>query len=209
MNSAFYTSSIKEFVDQTPEAILGRLAKQNPFALDALQRNAWLSQIDFVQTQLGGLAGWIAFEFSIPRMGKRADAVLITSGIVFVLEFKVGSQHFDAAASDQAVDYALDLKNFHAGSHDRPIVPIVVATMASTPTFDLVWQSDGVASPIKTNGTDLGNVIERVTEASYAAREATSAGGRRPYPVRAMPTTPDTCLAANFIKLSASSCASY
>src|SRR5437867_3343094 len=121
MNSAFYSSSIKELSDQTPEAILGRLAKQNPFALDALQRNAWLSQIDFVQTQLGGLAGWIAFEFSIPRMGKRADAVLITSGIVFVLEFKVGSQHFDAAAADQAVDYALDLKNFHAGSHDRPI----------------------------------------------------------------------------------------
>ena len=171
MNSSFYSSSIRELVDQTPEAVLGHLAKQSPFSLDALQRNAWLSQIDFVQTQLGGLAGWIAFEFSIPRMGKRVDVVLITSGIVFVLEFKVGSQHFDAAASDQAVDYALDLKNFHAGSHDRPIVPIVVATMASTPAFDLVWQSDGVASPIKINGTDLGNVIERVIAQTPTQRE--------------------------------------
>jgi hypothetical protein len=147
MSSAFYSSSIKELVDQTPEAILGHLAKKNPFALDALQRNAWLSQIDFVQTQLGGLAGWIAFEFAIPRMGKRADLVLITSGIVFILEFKVGSQHFDASASDQAVDYALDLKNFHAGSHDRLIVPIVVATMASTPTFDLSWQKRRGSEP--------------------------------------------------------------
>ena len=93
-----------------------------------------LARLISSETQLGALDGWIAFEFAIPRMGKRADVVLVAAGIVFVVEFKVGSQHFDAAASDQVVDYALDLKNFHAGSHDRRIVPIVVATMADTPT---------------------------------------------------------------------------
>ena len=133
MNSSFYSSSIRDLVDQGSETVLGHLAKQNPFALDALQRNAWLSQIDLVCTHLGALDGWIAFEFAIPRMGKRADVVLIAAGIVFVVEFKVGSHQFEAAASDQVVDYALDLKNFHAGSHDRRIVPIVVATMACTP----------------------------------------------------------------------------
>jgi hypothetical protein len=75
MNSAFYSSSIKDLVDQTPETVLGYLAKPNPFSLDALQRNAWVSQIDLVRAQLGGLEGWIAFEFAIPRMGKRADVV--------------------------------------------------------------------------------------------------------------------------------------
>ena len=119
--NAFYSSSIADAVDQTSEAILGHLAKRNPFALDALQRNAWLSQIDLVRTPIPGLDGWIAFEFAIPRMGKRADVVLVTAGIVFVLEFKVGSHQFDAAAFDQVIDYALDLKNFHAGSHDRAI----------------------------------------------------------------------------------------
>jgi hypothetical protein len=162
MNSAFYSSSIKDLVDQTPETVLGYLAKKNPFSLDAPQRNAWLSQIDLVRAQLGGLEGWIAFEFAIPRMGKRADVVLITAGIVFVIEFKVGSHHFELAASDQVVDYALDLKNFHAGSHDKRIVPIVVATLASAPAFALTWGKDCVASPIKTNGDDLGTVIERV-----------------------------------------------
>ncbi len=98
MNGSFYSSSIKDLVDQSSETVLGYLAKQNPFALDALQRNAWLSQIDLVRTQLGALEGWVAFEFAIPRMGKRADVVLVAAGIVFVLEFKVGSQHFDAAA---------------------------------------------------------------------------------------------------------------
>ena len=162
MNIAFYSSPVRDIVDQTPETILGHLAKQNPFALDALQRNAWLSQIDLVQAQFDGLEGWIAFEFAIPRMGKRADVVLLTGGIVFVIEFKVGSHQFDAAASDQVVDYALDLKNFHAGSHDKRIVPIVVATMAPTSAFDLFWGSDGVAHPIKTNASDLGISIRKV-----------------------------------------------
>jgi hypothetical protein len=36
----------------------------------------------------------------------------------------------DRSAIEQAHDYALDLKNFHRGSHNLPIVPIVVATRA-------------------------------------------------------------------------------
>src|SRR4051794_17772703 len=162
MNNSFYSSSIKDFVDQGSETVLGYLAKQNPFALDAQQRNAWLSQIDLVRSKLGALEGWVAFEFAIPRMGKRADVVLITAGIVFVLEFKVGSHHFEAAATDQVVDYSLDLKNFHSGSHDRRIVPVVVATMANTPEFHLIWERDGVASPIRTNGADLADIVECV-----------------------------------------------
>ncbi|MGY4317633.1 DUF2075 domain-containing protein [Bradyrhizobium sp. JR3.5] len=162
MNGAFYSSSIQELVDHAPEAVLGILAKQNPFALDALQRNAWLSQIDLVRAQFRGLDGWIAFEFAIPRMGKRADVVMTSAGIVFVIEFKVGAHQFDAAAIDQVLDYALDLKNFHSGSHERRIVPIVVATMAELPSFALTWGADSVASPIRSNGGNLDQIIGRV-----------------------------------------------
>ncbi|MGY3610776.1 MULTISPECIES: DNA/RNA helicase domain-containing protein [unclassified Bradyrhizobium] len=132
--------------------------------MDALQRNAWLGQIDIVRRQLRGLNGWIAFEFAIPRMGKRADVVLVTAGFVFVIEFKVGSHQFDAAAFDQVMDYALDLKNFHAGSHDRRIVPIVVATMADESPFELTWGSDGVASPIGSNGSNLGRIVDEMVK---------------------------------------------
>ncbi|TAI63745.1 DNA/RNA helicase domain-containing protein, partial [Bradyrhizobium sp. Leo170] len=160
--TAYYSSPIADVVDQASEAILGHLAKRNPFALDALQRNAWLGQIDIVRRQLRGLNGWIAFEFAIPRMGKRADVVLVTAGVVFVIEFKVGSRQFDAAAFDQVMDYALDLKNFHAGSHDRRIVPIVVATMADESPFKLTWGLDGVAGPIGSNGNNLGKFVAEV-----------------------------------------------
>ena|ERR1700677_1557935 len=61
MNGAFYSNSIKDLLDQSPEAILGHFAKQNPFALDPLQRNAWLTQISLLQSQFGDLDGWIAF----------------------------------------------------------------------------------------------------------------------------------------------------
>lgn len=138
MNNYFYSRSIKDLVDQSPEAILGHIAKQNPFSLDALQRNAWLAQIAILQRELAGLnGGWLAFEFAIPRMGKRADNIILFGGNIFVLEFKVGTEQFDNTARDQVVDYALDLKNFHSGSHDRPIVPIVVATGAPDTAYSL------------------------------------------------------------------------
>jgi hypothetical protein len=184
--NAFYSNPIADVVDQTAEAILGHLAKRNPFALDALQRNAWLSQIDLVQRQLQSVDGWIAFEFAIPRMGKRADVVLVTAGIVFVIEFKVGSRQFDAAAFDQVMDYALDLKNFHAGSHDRPIVPIVVATLAEEAPFQLTWGSDGVAGAIASNGNNLGTIVAEVTKQTPAQAgldgERWSRAGYKPTP---------------------------
>jgi len=59
---------------------------------------------------------------------------------------------------------AVDLKNFHAGSHDRRIVPIVVATMAGESPFELRWGSDGVAGPIGSNGNNLGKFVAEVVK---------------------------------------------
>jgi hypothetical protein len=187
MHSAYYSSSINHFIAEAPETVLGELAKHNSFALDPLQRNAWLSQIELLQSQLAGSdTGWIAFEFAIPRMGKRVDVVLIIAGIVLVVEFKVGSAQFDVSAFDQVVDYALDLKNFHAGSHDRRLVPIVVATQAETAPFSLAWGDDGVALPVRTNGNDLGNllrvVLARTPKQPELEGEVWSRTGYKPTP---------------------------
>jgi hypothetical protein len=165
MNNSFYSSSIKDLVDQSPETILGHLAKQNSFSLEALQRNAWLAQISILQSELQALAsGWVAFEFAIPRMGKRADNIVLVGSVIFVLEFKVGTEQFDSVALDQVVDYALDLKNFHGGSHDRPIVPIVVATGAPDSVHSLIWADDRVAKPVLSNGVGLGALIKDISD---------------------------------------------
>jgi hypothetical protein len=38
-------------------------------------------------------------------MGKRVDNIIILDGIIFLVEFKIGEEHFTAAAIDQVMDY--------------------------------------------------------------------------------------------------------
>ncbi len=99
-------------------------------------------------------------------VSSRADAVLIKENVVFVIEFKVGATAHTSIAFDQVEDYALDLKNFHEGSHTVPIVPILVSTHAeSHPIPDITFADDLVASPVGTNKTDLGGVIDAICSA--------------------------------------------
>src|SRR5438105_2148387 len=94
---AWYASSIERFRTTATEEILGTLAKNSGFAILPTQRDAWLIQIDFLRDRLRGLHGALFFEFSIPRMGRRIDVVLLTGGILFVIEFKAGATAFDGA----------------------------------------------------------------------------------------------------------------
>ena len=130
--------------------------------------------------------GRIFLEFYIPRMGKRADAVLIAENIVFVIEFKAGASGHASIAFDQVEDYALDLKNFHEGSHTVPIVPVLVSTNAeSQPIPDLRFADDLVASPVGTNKTDLGELIDVICAARAFPRldiDEWMAKGYRPTP---------------------------
>ncbi|MBN9597782.1 MAG: DUF2075 domain-containing protein [Afipia sp.] len=170
MLPAYYSADIQKFVDENPHAISGHLAEcsQN---VDGLQINAWIGQIRLLQRELANLnEGWIAFEFAIPRMGKRADNIIVYDGCIFVLEFKVGSERFDRAAKDQVVDYALDLKNFHAGSHEEYVVPIVLATGANAVEGKIVWSADKVAEPIVTNGLGLAKLIQSIATSAIPRR---------------------------------------
>jgi hypothetical protein len=118
-----------------------------------------------LQDHLGGLTGSILIEFSIPRMGRRIDAVLLIGPVVFVLEFKVGDTVFDRAAVDQVWDYALDLKNFHEASHAAPIVPILIATSARvSASIELRSDADHVYRPLSACSADLRPSIERIVQ---------------------------------------------
>ena len=127
MNRAYYSETISNFLDQSPNEILGIIANNNDFSLEQTQRESWKYQVDLLKEVLSPYSGSIYFEFSIPRMGKRIDVLLIIKSIIFVLEFKVGEKDYPAYALDQVMDYALDLKNFHETSHERLIAPILIA----------------------------------------------------------------------------------
>ena len=87
-----------------------------------------------MKSQLSGIQGEIFFEFAIPRMGKRVDNIIISYDKVFVVEFKVGESEYKNHDKDQVIDYTLDLKNFHEGSHHSKLIPILVATEAVSKT---------------------------------------------------------------------------
>jgi len=75
---AYYSADRERFFSDTPSHILGELTRHHHFDVEAGQKQAWLKQIDLLRTALADVAAFtLYFEFAIPRMGKRADAVVI------------------------------------------------------------------------------------------------------------------------------------
>lgn len=165
--NAYYESTLVEFLQLPNDAILGRIMGNDMSAETRnLQRNTWKDEIDILKRELEDLPlqdekAKILFEYTIPRMGKRVDAVVLYKNIVFVLEFKCGSEGYYSADYDQVYDYALDLKNFHEMSSDKLIVPILIATEAPYVVNDLVINSQ-VMRPLKCNASEIGALIESV-----------------------------------------------
>ena len=164
MQREYYSDSIANFRETTPDKILGTLARNNDFSLERTQREAWMEEIDILHKVLLPFDGAIYFEYSIPRMGKRIDVVLLVGPAIFVLEFKIGEKEFLSSAIDQVWDYALDLKNFHESSHAHLIAPILIATKAKSvlPVVSATLQNDKLLFPIKCNVKLLDQVISKV-----------------------------------------------
>ncbi len=161
MKREYYSNSIADFRNTTPDLILGALARNNDFSLEQTQRDAWLYEIIVLQKTLSQFHGTIYFEYSIPRMGRRIDVVLLIGAVIFVLEFKVGEKEYPSYAIDQVWDYALDLKNFHEASHDHFIAPILIATHAKSQAriVATTTHNDKMLFPIKSNSLMLEQVI--------------------------------------------------
>ena len=170
MDRFYYQNSIAGFLADSENAILGALARSNTFDLIDLQRNAWLYEIKLLKDMLRAEpVGQIVFEYSIPRLGKRIDVVLLLHGIVFVLEFKVGAEEYLRQDLEQVWDYALDLKNFHEASRELPVVPILVATDAESASIqkEVSHYDDQVFEPISANAGALSGIIMQFV-AAYA-----------------------------------------
>lgn len=171
MGRAYYEASASKFRDTSPHEVLGFLVERHAFSTDEKQRDAWLLEIRHLQGIASALpSSYYFLEFAIPRMGKRADAVIIFDGVIFVVEYKVGDSEYQSKDFAQVVDYCLDLKNFHEGSHDRIIVPVLVATNAAAVSNRIELWQDKVAHPVRSNYLRLSELIQR------AASEFSSSG---------------------------------
>lgn len=162
MLNYYYSDSIENFLTTTTEHIIGSITNSNHFDSTRNQNKAWKEQMLILKSELIGINGTVFFEFSIPRMGKRIDCVLIIENIVFIIEFKVGETEYFSYNVDQVWDYALDLKNFHKPSHTAVIVPILVATEADDVLVKIATTShdDNLTQPIRTNKNGIKTIIQ-------------------------------------------------
>lgn len=159
----YYSSPIRDFIHQDAPAIVGELVRQSAHDITINQRNAWQEEIDLLKDILKKYAGRgsVYFEYNIPRLGRRIDAIVLIDGVVFILEFKTDQGSFERADIAQVWDYALDLKNFHEGSHRRTLIPILVATDAPQGyMLDFVRYEDQVFKPLLSDKSHLKVCID-------------------------------------------------
>jgi hypothetical protein len=167
MDRSYYSEKVLDFLVETDASILGKLGSAyNLQSLSLRQGYAWEDQIRLLKTSCKGLENaHIFFEFAIPRMGKRVDNVIVIGNHVLVIEFKVGSETYNQSSIDQVLDYALDLRNFHEGSHEVNLVPILVSTDADFVQCEIVNQFP-VHKPILCNTDSLSMALSKIANLS-------------------------------------------
>ncbi len=146
---AWFACTGAELLARDAADIVGRLASAQQargFSGSTDQQAAWEDQVAVLRTALAAhdSAGWtIALEYDLLRLERRIDAVLLTDRAILCLEFKLNDR--SPSALREAEDYALDLRDFHAGSRAHPIVPMLVAGNAPSAEpapsllLDAVW----------------------------------------------------------------------
>jgi len=160
----YYSEEINRFCNEDKSSILGKLVERHEFSLEEQQRNSWEFQIRNLQVWLKDIEGQVIFEYSIPRMGKRIDCLVISGAVVFAIEFKVGASKFEKHAINQVLDYALDLKNFHEQSHNKIVVPVLICTEAEQESLQLNLYEDGLAKVLHSSGKSIASLIQNITD---------------------------------------------
>lgn len=162
----YYSDAISTFLTKSVNEIVGELTLTSQHDINDETSHSWVDEIIILQDVLAPYSGRgsVYFEYNIPRMGRRADVIVIIDGIVFVLEFKTAEQKFRRDAMIQVWDYVLDLKNFQEGSLERVLVPILVIPKEKDDHCHLGLKhfEDNVYEPIMVNIKLLSNAFSEV-----------------------------------------------
>jgi hypothetical protein len=184
---------VPELLALSPEDVAARLAYAQAArhaTLELAQRSAWVATARMLQSALAmpDAEGWtVMLEYDLLRLEKRADCVILTDRAVLVLEIKDGASAYTPADLRQAEDYALDLRDFHAGCRTIPIVPVLVATNAPAVAFQppLLWH--GVAPPFRASSETIGTILRAIHAAIGAPTAPLDHAGWLAAPYRPVP----------------------
>src|SRR5262245_35483202 len=150
--SAFYQDRVLNFLETSTEdianALSGALIKTFS-GHHASQLESWKTQINLLKNKLRDalqahpkVSRWgVLFEYSMLRLQKRIDVVLLAGTCLVVIEFKVHKNGYDAVR--QVEDYAFDLRDFHKESHELPILPVLCVPDAKNRPVEMVLPEKG------------------------------------------------------------------
>lgn len=190
----YYSDTISNFLTRKTEEVIGILTLASQHNINDDTSNSWVEEIEILRNVLAPYKerGSVFFEYNIPRMGRRADVIIVIEDLIFVLEFKTAGSKFTHDAIIQVWDYAIDLKNFQEGSLDRIIVPILIAPSEKDKNceFNLKHFEDNVYEPLKTNtnklneafSTSLSQIPHKIIDYSHARNEQWAKSGYEPTP---------------------------
>ena len=172
MNSFQYASTIKEFFLKDENSIIGMLTVENQFDTRRTTTESWKEEIQTIKIALQDYQneeGFVAFEYTLPRVDGRIDVIIGLQGVLFVLEFKTGDAQDENADKDQLTQYVSDLKNYHFETYDLPVVPIWVVPKAelSVPRMFLPKSADSVFGMMTVGDTTIAEAIKKVLGTSY------------------------------------------
>lgn len=191
---SFYAGSVGDFAASVTDSIVGQLSQRIGLLHAGDERNqilAWHTQIELLKKALSSQGtdtrSWgVLVELQLLRLGRRIDTVVLIGDQIACIEFKIGANRFDSSSVDQAVDYALCLRDFHQGSRGRTIHPILCCTDAehapSSPNGEII---DDVAACSTTNSDTLAEAFSVICEAAAEEQidvETYDASGYNPTP---------------------------
>src|SRR5262249_5249446 len=191
---AYIRLRLPDLLAAEPDTLVGRLNQSyadDGYATQFTQQiKAWGVALPLLQQEISDLlvklpcaAAWtMLLEYPLYRLRRRVDAVLLTDQVIVVVEMKVGEHIFRAEDVRQAEEYALDLRDFHAASHERRMLPVLWCTNAPTlAPLSYTPGGDNVAQVHQVGAGGLGQLFASLSISSPDDRIVPELWDNAPY----------------------------
>ena len=109
---------------------------------------------------------WTVVEnWHLPRLRRRIDAVVLMPYAIVACTVRPGLRH-TARDREAAEDAALDLHDFHAGSRQHPVVPLLITMDARQSSAARPLMLPGVTPPVEASASTLDAVLADLAAAA-------------------------------------------
>lgn len=126
---------------------------------DEGRRRLWVRKLRLLRPALDGVDGHVLLDVRLLRAARTVDAIVLMPGCIVSCTLREGQHHRDREAAEDA---ALDLYDFHAGSRQHAVVPLLVTAQASGVSPHRVLPLPGVTPLLAANAQGFGPLLREL-----------------------------------------------